>query len=408
VSGRRFTDAKALLHDLLDRHEARPAVKRLSARVDDAGFASVREEDACMARLEAAERAGGIFIVRRRVDGVDRVQRVTLANAEALYDHLQRVPSHQTIDDALSDVRRGAAHDVQGVLDEIAEGWQRNVSCFGLAPGEVSALKKALALMSALQARGANLGTSEVDYRTFSRAVVGDSKALDRLKGPVVRLLGRLSPATTPGGLDKADVLSSLGVVRIPQPILASGPLALDGTPTPPMIYVGVPPDAVEILTLTRGVEYALIIENFTSFVRHCRELNTDQRALILYSGGFPSRAALRGIVHLAVAAQAPTFHWGDIDPGGLKIFRHLEVALGEVGVALKPHLMDKALLVQGEEQPKLTRLKLGGATGSAIAGLWDSMARDPDHRGLEQEALNPTAPVCGATIKVRAQRQSG
>ncbi len=137
-----------------------------------------------------------------------------------------------------------------------------------------------------------------------------------------------------------------------------------------------------------------LTVENFTSFVRHCREVNADQRALILYSGGFPSRSALRGIVHLAVAAQAPTFHWGDIDAGGLRIFRHLEAALGKAGIALRAHLMEEALLVHALEQPTAARLKAGGAVGSAIGELWDTMARDPAPRVLEQEALNPTAPV--------------
>ncbi len=394
MSGRRFTDAAALLHDLLNRHEARPGAQRVLARIDDVGFGSVREETACMARLEAAERAGGVRIVRRRVDGVERVQHIALARAEALYEHLQRAPSRQTVDDALASRRRVAAPDVQAVLDEIAEAWRRNVSHFGLARGDAPALEKVLLLVSALRARGANPGGPEVDYRTFSRAVVGDSKALEQLRGPTQRLLRRLSPLTAPDGWDEAEALANLGVVRLPQPFLASGPLALAGAPTPTLTYLGVPPDQVETLTLTRNVNYVLTVENFTSFVRHSREVNADQRALILYSGGFPSRTALRGIVRLAVAAQAPTFHWGDIDAGGLRIFRHLEAALCKAGIALRPHLMDKGLLVHALEQPTAARLKAGGAAGSAIGELWDTMARDPAPRVLEQEALNPTAPV--------------
>jgi hypothetical protein len=46
-----------------------------------------------------------------------------------------------------------------------------------------------------------------------------------------------------------------------------------------------------------------------------------------------------------------------------------------------------------GDDGPS-RELKPGVAAGSAIAELWDAMARDPDRRALEQEALNPAAPV--------------
>lgn len=394
MSGRVFTDAAKLLNDLLTRLETHPAARRLTARVDEAAFASVQDEAACMARLEAAERTGGVRIVRRRIDGVDRVQHVALADPAALYAHLSRAPSRQTVDVTLAAYRRAAPSQVQAVLDEIAEAWARKVGRYGLPPGAASALEKTLKLVTALEGRTANSGAAEIDYRTFSRAAVGDSKALDRLKGPTLRLLRRLSPNAPPAELDEAEALASLGIVRLPQPFLASGPLALDGVPWPPATYLGLPPEAVERLTLTRSVDYVLTIENFTSFVRHAREVNADRGGLVLYSGGFPSRGALRGIVRLATLAAAPTFHWGDIDPGGLRIFRYLETALRECGVVLRPHLMSDALRAQGERSAGAAKIKLGGSAGSAIAALWDAMAADPIGRGLEQEALDPQAPT--------------
>ena len=143
------------------------------------------------------------------------------------------------------------------------------------------------------------------------------------------------------------EALASLGLLRLPQPFLASRPLALDGAPWPPVTYLGLPPDAVSRLTLIRPVDYVLTVENFTSFVRHAREVNQERGGLVLYSGGFPSRGALQAIVHLADRAKAPTFHWGGIDAGGLRVFRYLEAALRARGVMLRAHLMRADLFAE-------------------------------------------------------------
>jgi hypothetical protein len=90
--------------------------------------------------------------------------------------------------------------------------------------------------------------------------------------------------------------------------------------------------------------------------------------------------------VALAEQAKAPTFHWGDLDPGGLRIFRHLERALAPAGVSLQPHLMREVLLESfGLPGPGERGLKLGDACDSAIAAIWDTVAADPQRRALEQ-----------------------
>lgn len=394
MSRRAFTDAGALLNDLLDRLETRPDSQRLFAHVDAAAFESVRQEVECVACLDAAERSGGIRIVRDRLDGVERIRHVALANPAALYAHLSRVPSKQQVEDALGDVWRGARPEVRPLIEEIAEAWRRKVGRFGLPPGAVRNLELTLKLVDALQARAADPGIAEVDYRTFSRSSAGDSKALERLKTPALGILRRISPVATPAHLDDAETLSSLGVIRIPQPFLVGGPVAIGGPVLFAASYVGVPPEEAAVLTLVRRVTYVLVIENFTSFVRHVREINPGKSGLVIYGGGFPSRAALRAIVRLASLAQAPTFHWGDMDLGGLNIFRHVEAALAAAGVALRPHLMDKEMLAEGQPRTTGGRLARGGADGSAIAELWDAMALDPLGRGLEQEATDPRLPA--------------
>jgi len=58
---------------------------------------------------------------------------------------------------------------------------------------------------------------------------------------------------------------------------------------------------------------------------------------LVLLSDGFPARDVLSSMVHLVRAPRtitdAPIYHWGDIDVGGVRIAAHLEDAFGIPGV---------------------------------------------------------------------------
>jgi hypothetical protein len=116
----------------------------------------------------------------------------------------------------------------------------------------------------------------------------------------------------------------------------------------------------------------------------------------VVYTGGFPARVCLAAIAELATRAGAPVFHWGDIDPGGLRIFVHLERTLQARGLMLKPHLMSTEILRKhgrpGDRPNR--RLQLGKAGDSALVSLWDMMAADRAALELEQEALYPTAPI--------------
>ncbi|WP_370879903.1 Wadjet anti-phage system protein JetD domain-containing protein [Labrys monachus] len=402
---RRFTDASALVADLLDRHEARGGV-RLLAHVDYHGFRSIADQDDCLAQLQALERAGGVVLKSERSDGAERILHVRLADADVLYRHLGRSPAARAAAASLAGLRGRAdlPDSLAPLLDEVQDRWSRNVGWSLLRPGQSEALSRAVDLAAAL-ARRANAGAAAVDYRTFSRRTVGDSKALELLATAVVDILARLFPDAVPDpDLEAGEVLSSLGVTRLPQPFLASGALTLDGHAFPDMPYVGVPPEIAHRLTPARPVDYVLTIENHTSFVRHAAEINAGKSGLVIYTGGFPARTSLAAMVELAMRAGAPVFHWGDIDPGGLRIFVHLERALRERGLPLMPHLMDAGLLrSHGQPAGRPTRrLPVGKAGDSALGALWDMMAGDPAGLELEQEALDPSAPRPGRTGRIR------
>jgi hypothetical protein len=272
-----------------------------------------------------------------------------------------------------------------------------------LALGDGEALAEAVDLAAALTAR-VDTSAAPVDYRTFSRATVGDSKALETLIAVVVTLLRRLFPAAiAEPDLEAEEVLSSLGVTRLPQPFLVSGAVTLDGHPFPDMPYIGVPPELAHRLTPARSVDYVLTIENYTSFVRHAVEINAGKNGIVVYTGGFPARVCLAAITALAARAEAPLFHWGDIDAGGLRIFVHLERTLQARGLILKPHLMSTEILRKhgrpGDRPSR--RLQSGKAGDSPLAWLWDMMAADNAALRLEQEALDPTTPIFDCKVRI-------
>ena len=281
----------------------------------------------------------------------------------------------------------------QSILEEIADGWSRGVSRYGLSPHDDAGLAAALDLARTLYNRAVNVSAIPTDFRTFSRAAGTDSKALERLASSVVRLFGRLYPESEmPSGLDADDALATFGIVRTPQALTLSGPISIEGLRLPRLRFYGVPPEQGDALGLATPVDHVLTIENYTSFVRHAREVNDDKSALVIYTAGFPSRAHLRQIVRLAELAGAPLYHWGDVDGGGVRIFCHLERALASRALVLLPHLMDPTLLEQhGVVGGKKLRPADAPSSDSAMRPVWDALI--DTGLVLEQESLAPSRP---------------
>jgi hypothetical protein len=393
---RAFSDISVLLNDLIDRLEANPASTRLLAYVDEDGFGSVLERDRFERQLEQLAQSGGIQIQRRRINGDLVIAHVRLAESAVLYDQLGRQPSRRRAADALSSLRTGGGlpEGSQALFDEIERAWARGVSRFGLSPGDAASLGQAMDLLLTLVDRASDPAARSTDFRSFSRAAGVDSKALERLSGTVTTILGRLCPNLVPRtGLDADDLLATFGISKTPQPLLVSARLSVAGARLPDFAYYGFSAEDAAQVQLTASVDYVLMIENYVSFVRHVREVNADRSALIIYTGGFPARTHLREIVRLTKAAGSAAFHWGDMDAGGLRIFRHLEDALALQGVRLRPHLMEPSVLRQrGTASKNQRRLTAGTCAESAIAELWEAVAE----HGLsyEQESLAPVRPL--------------
>ena len=84
-----------------------------------------------------------------------------------------------------------------------------------------------------------------------------------------------------------------------------------------------------------------LTIENLTAFEEAERAGDTDGH-LALYTGGFITALDREFLALLVDAGLEEVWHWGDIDPGGLAILRHLQSCLP---VPVRLWRMEPALL---------------------------------------------------------------
>ncbi len=228
----------------------------------------------------------------------------------------------------------------------------------------------------------------EVDLRTFSRRTVGDSKFIERNMGRVVGMLRHL--VDVPEEFDPEEALASLGVVRFAQPCLVAGPVAYRGAALPTAPYVGVPPEMAPELSVHGAPPWLLTVENLASFNRQVREAPGD--GVIVYTGGFPSAAVVACVRTLATSCDCRVFHWGDIDNGGVKIARCLEVALAAIGRRLELHLMEPGLAASLGTVVAPTKIFKKDVSDSVVTTLADFLA-SPGAHVLEQEELDPTLP---------------
>lgn len=347
-------------------------------------------------RLAAAESIGAIALRHGKRERKHLIERVTVRDATVLARHLGRAPAAATA----SEFRKRLESIVQcgepwlaRLLDEMESHWARGEPAYRLGVRDLDAAREFLTLLCAIskdEARG-------LDTRTFSLRATGDTKAFDRHSSRLFSVLAGWFNETS------ADAIwSKIGLDRYPHPVHLRGPLfaenaqgiLVDGRSKP---FASLHPELLPLVKMAATPPYILTIENYASFNRHAREL--DDGGLVVYTGGFPSVGvtALLTLVLNTIVEEVPFFHWGDIDPGGLRIFRYLEEVLPR---APRPHLMNRQL---AEDYGKLASAEPSLASiaqnNSAVTDLAQWLARGEGIRHLEQEAIDPLTPVAaGAT----------
>ncbi|WP_461314788.1 Wadjet anti-phage system protein JetD domain-containing protein [Bradyrhizobium embrapense] len=375
------------MSDLLDRFEG--GAESPIAYPDYDGFRDVAQMDKFTRELRDAERRGGIRIARGRGLKSEQIRHVRLENAPSIYQLLERRPVGDLMEAAARRLLDGFELPVefQGAVDGLRLAWSRGREWQGFSLDDVDRLRPAFAMAKAIL-EGKHAG---LDYRTFSRRFGGDSKRLERLEGPVVRLLS--GALELPPGARPRDALRTLGLEKFAPPILISGRFDFDvaelSVAAPK--YFGISPEETSRVKVRERPEYVLTIENFASFNRHVREADPQRAGITIYVGGYPSMAIQEALKVLATTlpAEVPFYHWSDIDPDGTWIFRTIETSIDR---ALKPHLMSADLAADLGNAPT-ERLRLPvGSVSSAIADLIVYLRRE-DAKWLEQEELDPTLP---------------
>ncbi|NIA70987.1 hypothetical protein HBA54_20515 [Pelagibius litoralis] len=384
---RKFTDARVLLHDLLDRYER--GAERPYGYPDRAGFPSVSTMDAFDREVRGAEATGTVTLSYGKGRKRDEIRMVRLANPQALYAYLGRLPSKALADGALDRILDGLDLDPALLESAVsaAEAWSRKRTWCHLGYEDETAMRNALKLAQGI-VEGVHVGQ---DYRTYSRRVTRNSKALERVETAVLRLVSNV--VEVPPEAKPRAALAALGLERFSQPILLSGPIALDGTTIrDDLPYLGIPPREFRRIALTREPAYVLTIENFASYSRHVTETDPKRQGLVVYAGSYPSFDAQRalGLLSETLPECVPFFHWSDIDADGTWIFRTIESAVRR---SLRPHLMSQELAeAGGMPNPRPGRLKRGSAEGSMISTLVDYLS-DERSKTMEQEEVDPEMP---------------
>ncbi len=382
------------LERLLERSERRPDRSRPASAAPEYDKLSTAQQVARFHdQMNAAERFGAVEVQRGRRDRGHLIERVRVRDPDLLARHLGRPTAAATAQRTREDVLPIAVSGepwVVGVLDGMADRWARGEASYRLNAAQTDVAKeffKLLASVSRHEAKG-------LDARTFSFKATKDTKAFDRHSSRIAAVLGvHLGlPGSAP------DVIwSHIGLERFSHPVHLRGPVVVngpagrlvDGNANP---FASVHPEMLPQLSVLEAPAAILTIENYASFNRQVREI--EDGSLVVYTGGFPSAGVVDCLAKVlrALPAGVPFFHWGDIDAGGLRIFRYLEENLPR---GPRPHQMTREL-ANSHGQPADADLSLAAIarTESAVNDLAGWLAFGNDIRHLEQEALDPQSPI--------------
>ena len=333
-----------MLHRLLDIHEddqqnpQRVArAFRLGTRLDKKTITGgLAEREDFNHFLQSAQKAGAIEVVAGQGELRHLVERIRLRDAHILYEFIDRRPRAQTLSHALQQLESLASTSLhpltQEAIDQIRNGWIRCRQPLGFACGDIVACE----FLRALQAVLARSPHDNRDMRTFSRAVLGDSKLLEVHQHRVVRYLASCGFLSS---IPENEIYRVLGLEKFSQTVLITGPLKIAGEKIGAIPYVGIPDEGISECQPTTQVRSVLSIENLASFNRHVREAR-EPSDVVVYTGGFPSRATGRALAMAAQWCPDNSWHWGDIDASGIQIALHVARI---TGTRVRPHMMNIA-----------------------------------------------------------------
>lgn len=349
------------------------------------------------ATLENAERRGAITLEWGRFSAAHELRRIVLADGMKLAEFLGKRPASvgiSMLDESIRPLLAGCAHEwIKDAYDLARKRWAKGESAFRLRLAEDN--KEIRNLFIALDAVACEKHRG-LDMRTFSARCLSDSKALERLSGAFAQAWMQFHDLEY---RDPEDLLRSLGLEKVPQPVLLRGRLsARVGNQTSDLSilrpFFGIAAEQLATLHPTRSPAYVLTVENLTSFQRYCREVNDD--GLIVFTGGFPNLELQHFLAALdrELPQTVPFYHWGDTDVRGLEILRTISHRCSLR--TIEAHLMsrDPWITERWAAPSEVKVLNKLAKIPDACGMLASQMSHHGIPRNFEQEGASPSSPL--------------
>jgi hypothetical protein len=319
---------RANRNDLRGSDARTPALKLSVESFPDyhAGL-SAADRAAFHADLRAAESKGAISIDWDHRAGHDgQVVRIRLASLPDLTALVGERTSVEILDEA-----RTGLMPLQLVVPAVSwflDAWAEGKAPRGMHVGDWIRVRDAALAIEDCSSRD----FAEVSERRASVTLFGDSKRLQTLIPALDALTAqRIDAEARPAEI----VLATLGLVRHPSTLLIAGPGRLMSGESPSTAqchdiqrpYSGVSPR--HVYGYAGNPAWLLTVENLTIFHELAAGNAGPLQGLVIYTGGFPSRAVLCAYLAIANATgeSARLYHWGDTDLGGFRIAETIALA---------------------------------------------------------------------------------
>ncbi|RXZ77532.1 DUF2399 domain-containing protein [Paenibacillaceae bacterium] len=203
------------------------------------------------------------------------------------------------------------------------------------------------------------LGDRAVPIRIFSQQLFRDTKHLERQT--LKRLIALAKQASGEQRETEEEWLDWLGLTRNPQSVFLCGSLVFrtrDGKQVDTSAFpggLGLSGETIDVIThVFVSARHILSIENWTSYHHYLEQPSVRAgEVLVIYTGGYPNRVLqsfLRKLSQVVSEASNPPelLHWGDIDLGGIRIFKWIQ---SNFFPGLRPYRMGVDTLLQYESQ---------------------------------------------------------
>ena len=263
---------------------------------------------------------------------------LNLENVGAIYNHLKR----QNPKDEIAKVNQVLSNgNYSGFIAEFIEFSQEYIANKYAYPkkyfddaNQLKSILKGLKAIVELQ--------QETKIRDFSVKVYGDSKAFEKIKGKVAKVIKDFDAQCNVESDD--DILAEYNIVKNSTYVLIKNAFVFKlNNATIDLDSLGfeysLSDEMIKALVPIKiSAERVITVENLTSFYGL-----QDSKALIIYLGGYHNHTKNMLLQRIKnIFPKDEYYHFGDIDAGGFYILNHLKEA---TGISFKPYKMGIAEL---------------------------------------------------------------